>query len=169
MSQILSSKAISSSSKLFSIDRIRIMDKRNKEHGSGLECLIPERIGKRLHQSIHHGFSNFLWRGYEYEIVSDYINEMKRLEYIKNSLETWDPYYSDFISNLFESFYKTMKAERSSVSMNEAKFDPDSIKIEDSSQKFILKKLRIACLTVCILSTVSYTSVCGTSLCKQFL
>lgn len=37
--------------------------------------------------------------------------------------------------------------------MNEAKFDPDSIKIEDSSQK--MKKLRIACLTVCILSTVS--------------
>lgn len=166
----------------------------SEEEGTRQWPRMPQTRKKR--SAVTPSFSNFLW---EYEIVSDYINAMnkkrliirfawagtlscqrfcwsshsnqiicpERLEYIKNSLETWDPYSSDFISNLFESFQKTMKAERSSVSMNEAKFDPDSIKIEDSSQK--MKKLRIACLTVCILSTVSQTSVCRTSLCQQFL
>lgn len=63
----------------YSIDKNRIsqyMDKIRKEHERGIEKRIPELLRKRLlaHQSINQGFSNFIWRGYEYEMVSHYLS-----------------------------------------------------------------------------------------------
>ena len=47
-------------------------------------------------------------------------------------------------------------------------FDPMEIRGEES-HKVVLQNLVIACLAVCILSTVSYTTVNGTELCQQFM
>ena len=47
-------------------------------------------------------------------------------------------------------------------------FDPLEIRGGEESHKVVLRKLVIACLAVCILSTVSYITVSGTELCLQF-
>lgn len=41
-------------------------------------------------------------------------------------------------------------------------------RVDEVPRNLVLKKLVIACLAVCLLSTISYTTVCGTELSKQF-
>jgi len=46
-------------------------------------------------------------------------------------------------------------------------FDPLRVR-EQESHKIVLRRLVIACIAVCLLSSVSYATVCGTELCHQF-
>lgn len=47
-----------------------------RERERGLECLIPNVLRRQLRapQSINEGFTNFIWRGYEYEWLSSSLN-----------------------------------------------------------------------------------------------
>jgi len=43
------------------------------------------------------------------------------------------------------------------------------VELVETTHKRILKKLMIACLTLCLISSITYTTACGTELCNQFM
>lgn len=208
------------------IDKNRIsryLDKIRKEHEMGIEKIIPELLRRRLraHQSINQGFSNFIWRGNEYEMVSHYISVItantaamnfaiclgfqiwyslmptlmltignydyhyilspEAVQSFKDTTRIWSPQTIKLVAEQCETLNQyLMQAAGSTLetggactsgggtSAESLTFDPMEIRGEES-HKVVLRKLVIACLAVCILSTVSYITVSGTELCLQFL
>lgn len=177
-----------------------------------------ERLSNRAYQSIHEGFSSFIWRGYEYERISYFLEAVRantdamnysiclgftiwyslmptlllgfvhydysqflcpeNLRLFKESTRDWSTcmiqgttemamklcgiLYNEQINN------STLDTGGASVLENET-FDTMVRRGEEVPRNLVLKKLVIACLALCILSTISYTTVCGTELSKQFL
>lgn len=188
---------------------IQFMEKIRKEHEMGIEKIIPELLRKRLraHQSINQGFSNFIWRGYEYEMVSHYIDVLtantaamnlaiclgfqiwyslmpslmltigyydfhlilspEAVKSFKDTTREWSPQTIKLATELCENLNQSlMQAAGSSAESNET--GTLEIRGGEESHKVVLRKLVIACLAVCLLSTVSYITVGGTELCLQF-
>lgn len=187
--------------------------------------ILPVRLRNRAYQSINEGFSSFIWRGYEYERISYFLEAVKAntdsmnysiclgftiwyslmptllqdfvhydypqilcpdmLRIFKESTRDWSTWmiqgttemaiklcgilYNEQINNgIPGGTLDTGGASGNSAELNET-FDPMVRRGEDVPRNLVLKKLVIACLAVCILSTISYTTVCGTELSKQFL
>lgn len=96
--------------------------------------------------------------------------------YIKNKISSWTPQMIESTINLCEyiRYWFTQPAaggmietaSSSGVGLNETgTHEP----VVGSNQKIVLRRLLIACIATCILSSVSYTTVCGTELCQQIL
>lgn len=57
----------------WSRNRFHLLQIRN-EHGMGLKSIIRDNF--QHPQSINEGFSNFLWRGYEYSLIKKYVDTL---------------------------------------------------------------------------------------------
>lgn len=197
---------------------IQFMDK--KEDEMGIEKRIPELLRKRInlnngaHQSINQGFSNFIWRGYEYEMVSHYLDVItantaamnfaiclgfqiwyslmpslmltigyydfhlilspEAVKSFKDTTREWSPQTIKLAAELCENLNQSlMQAAGSTLETGGASAESNEtgtleIRGGEETHKVVLRKLVIACLAVCILSTVSYITVSGTELCLQF-
>lgn len=172
----------------------------------------------RLHayQSINEGFSNFIWRGYEYERISYFLEAVKanteamnysiclgftiwyslmptlllgfvhynyleilcpdNLRGFKEATRGWSTWTIQgttdmafqICSNLYNEHINSSTIDTGGASAEAIAYDVPH-RVDEVPRNLVLKKLVIACIAVCLLSSISYTTVCGTELSKQFL
>lgn len=101
------------------------------------------------------------------------------VKYVKDTTRCWpaeilkgalEQCYNYFDNGFMQAAGGSTSGGGTGAELNDmATFDPLGIRGgEATPRNVVLKKLVIACLAVCILSSVSYASVCGTELCQQF-
>lgn len=192
----------------------KLLTLNNNRSSQRISVERPVRL--RTYQSINEGFSNFIWRGYEYERISYFLDAVKantetmnysiclgftiwyslmpslllgfvhydyqqilcpeNLRLFKESTRDWSTWMIQGTTDmafklcgiLFNEQINSSTLDTGGASADAMGYDVPQ-RVDEVPRNLVLKKLVIACLAVCLLSSISYTTVCGTELSQQFL